>query len=158
MVVYQFPISRQNAAGAPLTSYITHQFSGKRVRLSLLKIHLDANNNDPDNPQLYPYTPLRLDLQGMTTNVGTAFHRGESVASLNEAGLISNSTGFGIFIPNKSHDSDFHGAVKMEGYCLGNVWAMSLQMGDVAPNVTSFINDIYENVYSCIVTVDVEEF
>jgi hypothetical protein len=153
MVVYQFVIM-QGAAAAPLKSYITHQFSGKRVRLSLIKIH--AAMNVSEELQI-PTIPFRLDLEGLVTNVGTAFYRGEGVVSLNTAGLVSNSTGFGIFIPNRSHDSDFHGLVKMEGYCLGNAWAMGLQAANLAPNVESTINDIFENVDHVIVTVDVEE-
>lgn len=155
MTIYQFVIVKANQASAPLKSYIAHQFGGKHVRMRLLKVHFDAIYNT--FPAEYPGMPLRLDLVGMQTNTGTAFQNTACLVNLNPSGLKSNSVGLGIFICNKPHDTDFHGEVKIEGFCTGNFWELSLQFADLAPGYETTFNDIFECVLSCIVTVDVEE-
>jgi hypothetical protein len=155
MVVYQFVIANQDQT-EPLSSCITHQFSGKRVEIRFLNIQFSQDSSG----YAYKRYPLRLDIiEGFTADSATSFD-----PSRNPAELISGNATVGFFFLNESRDVDLHGEVRFKGYCLGNAWKLQLNIGWAVPgtravyqNPPVVVPDCTSMVDCLILTVDVKE-
>lgn len=161
MVVYQFVIANSNQT-SPLSSTITHQFSGKRVEIRFLNLqfHQSAKNGAD---YAFRNFPLRLDLiEGFTADSATSFD-----PSRNPAQLKSGNATIGFMFANANRDVDLHGEARYKGYCLGNVWNLQLNMSWSPPgNDALYVNanqqtvqvpDCHAMVDHLILTVDVKE-
>lgn len=155
MTVYQFVISGANTTVIPLRSRVSHQFSGKRVEMKLLT--LQFRSTESGSFKFYPKYPLRLDMtQGFTSDTGTAF-----APDGNLLDLKASSSRLGFMFTNANCDLHITD-LNYRGFCLGNVWELQLNLGNLAPGEGvspgyAPIPDITEFVDTCILTVDVKE-